>query len=57
MARARCNQLWYCYEGGEQSAWYWRTDELQDLCDAGDDNAVTSLDFGVQLMGCCYALL
>jgi len=32
---ARCNQLWYCYEGGEQSAWYWRTDELQDLCDAG----------------------
>jgi hypothetical protein len=30
---ARHNQLWYSYNGGEQSAWYWRGDELKDLID------------------------
>lgn len=31
----RLNQLWYSYEGAENSAWYWRTDELSTLLELG----------------------
>jgi hypothetical protein len=32
---ARNNQLWYCFEGSEQSAWYWRFGELRQLVQEG----------------------
>eukprot|EP01032_Pedospumella_encystans_P003536 gene3536-4177_t len=32
---AKNNQLWYCCDGAEQSAWYWRSGELKELLEAG----------------------